>query len=247
MTDEHPTTAATTSSSSDPDTVGNDDKGRHGNASQRIADGLRASILSGELPAGSRIRQEEIAARYGASRIPVRGALRILESDGLVRLVANSGAWVARFTRAECEEFYQIRERIEPLLLRMSLPCLTAENLDRMDELAEQMARADRVEHFLRLDREFHDLSYDGARTVVLQEIVQRMWNMTHHYRSMFTQVFLEQGSQIVHDEHRMLVRALREGDAEQAELVLCGHIRRTRLQLARHPEMFDAWPSASG
>ncbi|MBB5137261.1 DNA-binding GntR family transcriptional regulator [Thermocatellispora tengchongensis] len=242
MTDKHPAGAPVTSPG--PEIATSADSARHGKASRRIADGLRASILSGELPPGSRIRQEEIAAQYGASRIPVRGALSILEADGLVRLVANSGAWVARFSRGECEEFYQIREHVEPLLLRASLPGLTPEILDRMDDLAEEMAHTGRAEHFLRLDREFHALSYSGARTVVLHEIVQRMWNMTHHYRLMFTQVFLEQRSTIVHDEHRMLVRALREGDADQADLVVRGHIRRTRLQLAQHPELFDVLPS---
>lgn len=214
--------------------------GRHGNASRRIADGLRAAILSGELPPGSRIRQEEVAARYGASRIPVRGALNILQSDGLVTLVANAGAWVAQLNLAECEEAYQLREQIEPLLLRASRPGLTVEQLDRMADLAARMERAATPEEFLRLDREFHDLSYSGAETVVLADIVYRLWNMTQQYRLAFFRLFDQQGSEIVHDEHRMLVRALREGDDDQAGLVMRGHIRRTRLALAQHPELFE-------
>ncbi|WP_329026371.1 GntR family transcriptional regulator [Streptomyces sp. NBC_00690] len=214
--------------------------GRHGNASRRIADGLRAAILSGELPPGTRIRQEEVAANYGASRIPVRGALNILQSDGLVTLVANAGAWVAQLNLAECEEAYQLREQIEPLLLRASRPGLTADKLDRMDDLASRMERAATPEEFLHLDREFHDLSYSGAETVVLSDFVDRLWNMTQQYRLAFVRLFDEQGSAIVHDEHRMLVRALREGDDDQAGLVMRGHIRRTRLALAQHPELFD-------
>jgi DNA-binding GntR family transcriptional regulator len=212
---------------------------RHGNASRRIADGLRAAILSGELSPGARIRQEEVAARYGASRIPVRGALNILQSDGLVTLKANSGAWVARLNRAECEEVYQIREQIEPLLLRASRPGLTVETLDRMDVLASRMEQASSPEHFIHLDREFHELSYSGADTLVLADIVGRLWNMTQQYRLAFTRLFAAQGSTIVHEEHRMLVRALREADDEHASLIARGHIRRTRLALAQHPELF--------
>ena len=126
----------------------------HGNASNRIADGLREAILRGELPPGSRIRQEEVAAQYGASRIPVRGALRILESQGLVELVANSGAWVARFSLAECEEMYQMRERIEPLLLRYSIPGLSPETMEKIARLTEAMEAARDADAFLRLDRE---------------------------------------------------------------------------------------------
>ena len=97
-----------------PDTL------RDGNASTRIADGLREAILRGEYLPGDRIIQEDLSARYGGSRIPVREALRQLESDGLVRLVANTGAWVASLSMAECSEVYQTRERLEPLLLRFS-------------------------------------------------------------------------------------------------------------------------------
>jgi DNA-binding GntR family transcriptional regulator len=222
-----------------PGTPGDGEAARHGNSSRRIADGLRASILAGELPPGSRIRQEDLAAQYGASRIPVRGALRILESDGLVTLVENSGAWVARLNMAECEEVYQVREQVEPLLLRLSRPRLAAETLDRLDDLAARMEQASSPEQFLHLDREFHELSYSGADTVVLGDIVQRLWNMTQQYRLAYTRLFRSQGSRAVHDEHRMLVRGLREGDDELVGLVALGHIRRTRRELAQHPELF--------
>src|SRR5690554_2391409 len=104
-------------------------KGEHGASAHRIADGVRDSILAGELGPGERVRQEIIAARYGASRVPVREALRILEAEGLVTLVANTGAWVMQLSLAECEELYQVRERIEPLLLRFSMPGLSAEKI----------------------------------------------------------------------------------------------------------------------
>jgi DNA-binding GntR family transcriptional regulator len=103
---------------------------RDGDAGARIAERIRGGILEGEYPPGTRIRQEDVAERFGASRVPVREALRILEHEGLVTLVANTGAWVAELTLAQCEEIYQMRERLEPLLLRFSAPGLTREDLD---------------------------------------------------------------------------------------------------------------------
>jgi len=208
-------------------------------AGQRIATELTTAILGGEFPPGSRIRQEDIAARFGASRVPVREALRILESDGLVTVVANTGAWVTRLNLDECTEIYQIRERIEPLLLRMSMPALRSETIDELEQLAAAMARSDSVEEFLSLDRRFHLLSYVGADTVQLGDLVHRLWNTTHHYRRAYTRLLDHDSDRIVHDEHHMLVRAMRENDVETAEQVLAGHIRRTRLHLARHPEIF--------
>src|SRR5262245_15516806 len=86
-----------------------------GFAGQRVTNEIRTLILSGELAPGSRIRQEELAERFNTSRIPVREALRRLESEGLIILVPNSGGWVARLDLAECLETYMMRERLEPM------------------------------------------------------------------------------------------------------------------------------------
>jgi DNA-binding GntR family transcriptional regulator len=212
---------------------------RDGVTGARVADELRQAILHGAHPPGTRLRQQELAAKYGASRVPVREALRILESEGLVAMVANTGAWIAQLSLDECVELYQVRERIEPLLLRYSLPQLTSEQITRLAELAEQMRLAGDVEEFLALDREFHLGSYAGASTTFLTATVERLWNTTQHYRRAFTRLLDGERNRILHDEHHMLVAAIRDSDSDEAERVLFGHIRRTRLQLVRHPEVF--------
>lgn len=215
-------------------------------ASHRIADSLRAAILGGGYRPGERIRQEDVAARSGASRIPVREALRLLQAEGLVTLVANSGAWVAKLTLAQCAELYQIRERLEPLLLRASLPGLDGAALDRLAGLAGAMessgASADdtSVDAFLRADREFHLASYAAAAPGETSQIIGRMWNMTQHYRREFTMIASRRASlDATHLEHRLLLDCLRREDADDAERVLVMHIRRTRLELSGHPEIF--------
>ncbi len=212
---------------------------RDGNASTRVADALREAIVAGVYPPGSRLRQEEIAERFGASRVPVREALKTLESDGLITVIANTGAWVSRLTLAECEEVYQTRERVEPLLLRFSAPNLSPLELDRLAELAERMSATEDVEEFLRLDREFHWGTYAGAETLVLGDLVRRLWSTTQPYRRAYTLLIDAHSQRIVHDEHHMLVTALREGDTDTAERTIEGHIRRTRRLLAGHPEVF--------
>jgi DNA-binding GntR family transcriptional regulator len=226
-------------------------------ASQRIAGALREEILGGRYLPGERIRQEDIAARYGASRIPVREALAVLAAEGLVTLVANAGAWVTRLSAAECAEAYLIRERLEPLLLRMSLPLLDEAAIDRMGELATEMEEAvgqdggsgtlggtasAGVDAFLRADREFHLASYAAADEGETGRIIHRMWNTTQHYRREFSRraaVGDGTGLVVTHMEHRLLVDCARRRDPDDAERVLVTHIRRTRLELARHPEIF--------
>ena len=220
---------------------------RDGNASARVAEGIRDGIVRGTYPPGTRLRQEEIAVRFGASRVPVREALKLLEAEGLVTLVPNAGAWVSHLTLAECEEVYQARERLEPLLIRYSMPSLTARDILELGDLAQQMTETDDVAEFLRLDRAFHMLSYSGADTLVLNDLVTRLWNTTQPYRRAYTLMIDDHSQRIVHDEHHLLVTAVREGDLESAERTVENHIRRTRRLLAAHPEIFtDAAASPS-
>jgi DNA-binding GntR family transcriptional regulator len=209
---------------------------RHGASGARIAGELRDAILNGEYAPGSRIRQEDLAERHGASRVPVREALRMLEAEGLLTLVANTGAWVTELSFADCDELY----RIEPLLLSYSAPALSSDAIDRLAELADAMETAADVEEFLRLDREFHLGSYAAADTTVLGELVLRLWNRTQHPRRAFTRVFRSTGDRSPHHDHHLIVTALRRGDSEEAERTLATHIRRTRLELARHPDLFS-------
>jgi DNA-binding GntR family transcriptional regulator len=212
----------------------------HGEAGVRIAAALRDEILGGDYQPGERIRQQELAGRHGASRVPVREALRILEAEGLVTLVTNAGSWVSRLSAQECTEMYQMRERLEPLLLGYSATSLSDEVIDRLQHLADEMQGSADVEQFLRLDREFHLASYSAAPTIMLGDTILRLWNRTQHYRRAYTLMFRAERDDSVHYDHQLLVAALRSRDGEDAERVLAGHIRRTRLALSRHPEIFD-------
>ncbi|MFE7118810.1 GntR family transcriptional regulator [Streptomyces sp. NPDC057654] len=208
-------------------------------ASQRVADHLRRQILAGELLPGARIMQEEIAGALGSSRLPVREALRILGAEGLVVLKANSGAWVSKMDLAECEATYKIRERLEPLALSESLPNLTTDDLARLDGIQREIEANRDVDRFLSLDRELHLITYSGCRDEQLSAMVRRFWNTTQHYRRAYSHLVDPGGRELVNYEHRLIIEAVKRGDPTDAERFLAGHIRRTRLALARHPELF--------
>lgn len=211
----------------------------HGTTGSAIADALRTAILAGEYEPGERVRQSELAARHGASRLPVREALRMLESEGLLTLVANTGAWVAQLSVDECEEMYQMREHLEPLLLGMNVPFLTEDDVDELEKLAEAMELTNDVEEFLKLDREFHLSCLEAVTTSVLGDTVLALWNRTQHYRRAATRLFYAEGDRSVHHDHYLIVGALRRRDVDEAERVLAGHIRRSRLELVRNPSVF--------
>jgi DNA-binding GntR family transcriptional regulator len=209
-------------------------------ASQRIADELRERILSGRLAPGTRIIQDELAEELHTSRLPVREALRILQSRGLVTLRANQGAWVTQMDMRECELSYKIRERLEPLLLAESAPRLTDEDIAELEGIQEQIEQTSDVEEFLVLDRRLHWATYRHHRADELANMVARLWDTTQHYRRAFTRLTGTRRRWIIGAEHRLLIEALHGRDFASGERILELHIRRTRVELSLHPEVFQ-------
>ena len=208
-------------------------------SSARVAAYLREAILGGDLKPGDRIRQEEVAARLGASRLPVREALRMLEAEGLTEHEPHKGASVPRLTQHEVDVIYRMRERLEPLALVESMPRLDPADHERLEEVQRQIEANDDLEKFLDLDREFHMLTYSGCAIEPLNQNVVRLWNSTQHYRRAYVALGGQNRMWVVNAEHRLILDAVVRRDATDAERFLEGHIRRTRIELAHHPEVF--------
>lgn len=217
--------------------------------SQRIADSLREAILRGSYRPGERIRQEDIAAQFSASRFPVREAFRILESAGLVTVRANHGARVNVLTQAECVELYKVRERLESLLIRDSVPGLDESAITRLGVLLEELSQAESmsVDEYVDLDRQFHALTYSGSSMETVRSLVERLLATTNYYRRAYRDLVHQSSGRdwILQYDHELIVDAIRRGDAEEASTVMRLHTRRARLALEQHPEIFatDATP----
>jgi DNA-binding GntR family transcriptional regulator len=210
-----------------------------GAASARVADYLRHAILAGEIRPGEWIRQEEVAERLGSSRLPVREALRILEAEGLTEHERHRGARVPSLSMHEVDVVYRMREQLEQLAIAESIPHLTDADLRRMEEIQARIEQDTDVATFLELDREFHLRSYTGCRIEQLTGTVTRLWNATAHYRRSFMTLTGPGRQWVVNAEHRLLLDAITRRDVVDAERFLAGHIRRTRIELGRHPEIF--------
>jgi DNA-binding GntR family transcriptional regulator len=210
-----------------------------GAASSRVAHYLRHAILSGEIGPGEWIRQEEVAERLGSSRLPVREALRILEAEGLTEHERHKGARVPSLSMHEVDVMYRMREQLEQLAIAESIPNLAVTDVARLEEIQVQIEGNTDVATFLELDREFHLHSYTGCRIEQLTGTVTRLWNSTAHYRRTFVTLTGPGRRWVINAEHRLLLDAISRRDVVDAEQCLAGHIRRTRIELARHPEIF--------
>lgn len=201
--------------------------------SARIADEIRSAVLSGEMRPGARIRQDYLARKFGASRIPVREALRQLQNEGLVVLVPNSGAWIADVNSEESIEVYKIREVVEPLAIFESVPNLTNSDVARLDDTVRELESVTTVEAYIQLDREFHLRTYSKAKMPLLQSMIERFWNTTQHFRrTLVKESLAKDGFPFSDPHHLLLMEAIRERDAEGARSLIHLHIRRTRLSI---------------
>src|SRR5829696_1672199 len=98
-----------------------------------IADSLREDILRGTIPPGQPLRQEELARRFGVSRLPVRDALLRLEAEGLVVVFPNRGAFVVSLSAAEVREIYDLRVLLEGDVLERAVPRVATADWRRID------------------------------------------------------------------------------------------------------------------
>lgn len=213
-------------------------------ASQRVADILAERILAGEMRPGDRIKQDELASELNISRIPIRDALRILETRGLVSLKANYGARVASLSIRDMEISYQIREQLEPMLLAESLPNLTTADFDEMQGIKERMEVSSDVDEFLPLNRQFHWTAFRGHQAPLLAQIVERLWDTTQSYRRTYARLALQDAErrQIMRAERDLLFGAIKRRELDLAPRILGMHIRRTHMGLLQFSrEMADS------
>lgn len=190
----------------------------------RIADILREAIAEGSLAAGTPLRQDELAARFGFSRMPVRDALRQLDAEGLVSMHPTRGAFVAKMDAAEIREIYAVRELLEVEALRLALPNHTRQKLDDAAAVLDQIDQEPDVGRWGILNRAFHLALYSACGNARLLGLIEAQHNAADRYvRVLLSGLDYRARSQ---SEHRKLLAACRKRDEAQCLKWLTTHLR---------------------
>ncbi len=195
-----------------------------------IAEVLRADIISGTLAADSELRQQQLAARFGVSRMPVREALRSLEGEGLIILAPNKGATVAPLSVADLREVYEMRVAAETLALRLALPELSNAQIGRADAIQEKMEAAE-VPEFAALNAQFHKTLYVPCARPRLLSHIEMLSNAADRYLRI-TIASLDYADKS-HREHRALLDACYSRNEAAAIECLTRHIEEAGEALA--------------
>ena len=134
---------------------------------------LREAILSGALAPGEWLRQESLAEMMGVSRLPVRTALKQLESEGLVSFHPHRGARVRTFSAAQIDEIYRLRRLLETYALRLSMANMRPERLDTLRKLSAQLDEKPAGTDFIEARVRFYREVYDAERNPLTVEMIE--------------------------------------------------------------------------
>jgi DNA-binding GntR family transcriptional regulator len=185
---------------------------------------LREAIATGSLKAGTPLRQDELAARFGFSRMPIRDALRQLEAEGIVSIHPTRGAFVAQMDATEISEIYAVRELLEAEALRLALPKLTDVQLNEAASVLDQIDAEPDIARWGALNRAFHLALYGACGNARLLGLIEAQHNAADRYvRILLSNLDYRARSQA---EHRGLLAACRKRDEDQVITWLAKHLR---------------------
>lgn len=201
-------------------------------ATEFVEVGLRQAILTGRLAPGTPLRQEELAALFGVSRMPVREALRQLEAQALVEFEPHKGAVVTEISAEDAADNYAIRRALEPAALALSIPNLTEADFERAAELIADLDQEADQARLGDLNRRFHLCLYGAARRPKLVALVAAHLATADRYLRFH--LAAKGRDQLAQDEHRALLAAARARDTVAAQAILVQHLDTAAETIAR-------------
>ncbi len=197
---------------------------------QEVYDRLRDMIFRYEIIPGQKLMYQDLADKLGVSRTPVKNALNLLESQGLVRLSRNKGYYVAELSKEEAENLFELREILEVEAARLAVRRFTVEGLNVLVRKNEEYIRS--VEHELTrgrffIDRDFHLQIALMSQNMALHKHLKQVLEITF-LKHRIDRLGTARGFQ-VRSEHGDIVQAIRERDEELAAKTVRYHVLRHR------------------
>jgi DNA-binding GntR family transcriptional regulator len=191
---------------------------------QVVTDALRKAILSKQLKPGERLIEEQLAADLGVSRNPVREALRVLESEGLVEISPRRGASVTNVSEEEAQEIVEVRAALEGLCARLAArrctPALKAD-IEEILGRGERAAAADDAPALARIHSQVHALTARAGANRHLTVFVQSLRDKTDWLYA----PSVSWRGQLTWREHAAILRAIADGDEELAAVLASRHV----------------------
>lgn len=192
-------------------------------AADIVYESLRKAIIEGDIAEGESLRQEEIARMFNTSRIPVREALSRLEQHGLITTRRYRGAVVAGLSIEEIAEIFEFRALIEAEVMRLAVPNLDREALDRARRYCEAFDRETDPHRWGEINRHFHTTLYEASRRPYHLHNVGLSFDRIDRY--LRAQLTFTHGMPRAGREHEAILAACEKGDADLASRLTRDHV----------------------
>lgn len=200
----------------------------------QVYEALRKAITQGRLARDERLVQDDLATQFGTSRIPVRDALKRLESEGLAKLDERGSYVVSYFGSEDVEEIYGLRLLLEPYAAGKGLDGATASDLEDLENIGQEMKTAavlKDIERYVQLNQAFHLSLYELSRQHRLMRMIQSLWSGLLPLTPMAVPGQLDRSAR----EHEAIMGALKERRREDVESLMWEHIEHARRALQAH------------
>lgn len=204
----------------------------------RVYNRIRNDILNGVYEPGESLVETKLSEELGVSRTPVREALRQLELEGLVQSVPNKGVTVTGISTQDIQDIYTIRMMIEGLAARWAAEKATPDELEELKEaidLEEFYTAKHNYGSLLRFDTRFHDIIFKASKSKPLMYTLSTF----HRYVQKARKVSMsspERAAEVL-EEHKAILQAIIDRDADRAEKLMTEHVRNASLNLLKHGE----------
>jgi DNA-binding GntR family transcriptional regulator len=203
-------------------------------AQEQVVENLRHAILGGLLAPGTPLVLSELSERLGVSRTPIREAMRDLAAEGLVDFDSYRSAVVHTPTVEEAREIYELRLTLDPLAVHKAVAQITAEELDEAQAIHREMLETDDVGRWVELNRNFHGLLLDAARSPRLTRTLTELRNSAAMQVALSLKARSSEIKRSNHD-HEEILGAFRDHDAARAEELTARHLHRTLELIERY------------
>lgn len=196
---------------------------------------LREAILRGDLVAGERLMELQLAAKLGVSRTPIREAIRMLEQEGLAITIPRKGAIVAGMTEKDMQDVLEIREALEELSVQVACDKITDEEIEKLQKNMknfEHSLKSGDLKKMAQADVEFHDVIYQATDNPKLINMLNNLREQMYRYRVEYLKN-PENHEQLL-KEHEAIYKGIVEKDKQAVTNMIRRHIS-NQVDVVKH------------
>lgn len=202
---------------------------------QELVDRLQQMLIKGELTPGTKVPEKDLCTRFGVSRTPMREALKVLASEGLVRLEPNRGAWVTQVTISEVNEVFPVLGALEALSGELACKHITDAEIDAVRSLHAQMVEhyeARNLDGYFASNQAIHAAILTAARNETLTTSCVAL--SLRMQRARYLANMSEDRWRVALDEHEKILRFLSERNGKKLAKTLSDHLETKRQSIVK-------------